>query len=139
MGTHVDSPLQRQWTSLLRRGRSFRIAAQVFGASLSSSRALKVKGPAVMRSMVIAGVRYRPLMATLSTHVLDTASGRPAPGVAVSLEKDGAVIARGVTDTDGRVAQLAGSLDPGRYRLLFETPGRFFRPPALQDGIRPAP
>src|SRR5256885_3648759 len=139
MGTHVDSPLQRQWTSLLRRGRSFRIAAQVFGASLSSSRALKVKGPAVMRSMVIAGVRYRPLMATLSTHVLDTASGRPAPGVAVSLEKDGAVIARGVTDTDGRVAQLAGSLDPGRYRLRFQLEGRLFPRLAPHIEIRPEP
>jgi 5-hydroxyisourate hydrolase len=79
-----------------------------------------------MRSIVIAGVRYRPRMATLSTHVLDTASGRPASGVAVSLEKDGAVITRGVTDGDGRIAQLAGALDPGRYRLVFELEGRFF-------------
>jgi 5-hydroxyisourate hydrolase len=81
--------------------------------------------------MVIAGVRYRPLMATLSTHVLDTASGRPASGVTVSLEKDGAVIARGLTDADGRIAQLAGSLAPGRYRIVFELEGRFFRRVAL--------
>src|SRR5256885_17222550 len=92
-----------------------------------------------MRSMIIAGVRYRPLMATLSTHVLDTASGRPAQGVAVSLEKDGAVIARGVTDTDGRVAQLAGSLDPGRYRLVFALEGRFFRRVALDVEIGSEP
>src|SRR2546430_16528394 len=72
-----------------------------------------------MRSIVIAGVRYRPLMATLSTHVLDTASGRPASGVSVSLEQDGAVVARGVTDADGRIAGLAASLAPGRYRLVF--------------------
>jgi 5-hydroxyisourate hydrolase len=85
--------------------------------------------------MVIAGVRYRPPMATLSTHVLDTASGRPAAGVAVSLEKDGAVIARGVTDADGRVAQLAATLDPGRYRLVFELDGRFFRRVALDVEI----
>lgn len=70
-------------------------------------------------------------MATLSTHILDTASGRPVSGVAVSLEKDGAVIARGVTDVDGRIAQLAGPLDPGRYRLVFELDGRFFRRVAL--------
>jgi 5-hydroxyisourate hydrolase len=82
--------------------------------------------------MVIAGVRYRPRMATLSTHVLDTATGRPAPGVAVSLEKDGAMIARGVTDADGRVAQLAASLDPGRYRIVFELGvNNFFRRVAL--------
>jgi len=86
--------------------------------------------------MAIAGVRYRPLMATLSTHVLDTASGRPTPGVAVSLEKDGAVIARGLTDADGRIAQLAGSLEPGTYRLVFELPtSGFFRRVALDVEI----
>jgi 5-hydroxyisourate hydrolase len=112
------------------------MAAHVFGACPSSRRALKVKGPAVMRSIVIAGVRYRPLMATLSTHVLDTASGRPARGVAISLEKDGAVIARGVTDADGRIAQLAGSLEPGRYRLVFDLDvNAFFRRVALDVEI----
>jgi len=88
-----------------------------------------------MRSIGIAGVRYRPLMATLSTHVLDTASGRPAPGVAVSLERDGAVVARGVTDGDGRIKELAGSLEPGRYRLIFELVGPFFRRVALDVDI----
>jgi 5-hydroxyisourate hydrolase len=88
-----------------------------------------------MRSIVIAGVRYRPLMASLSTHVLDTASGRPAAGVAVSLERDGAVIAHGVTDGDGRIAELAGALAPGRYRLVFELDGRFFRRVALDVDI----
>ena len=115
------------------------MAAQVLGASRSSRRALKVKRPAVMRSIVIAGVRYRPLMATLSTHVLDTATGRPASGIAVSLEKDGAVIARGVTDGDGRVAELAPSLAPGRYRLVFELQGRFFRRVALDVEIGSEP
>ena len=115
------------------------MAAQVFGAARSSRRALKVKRPAVMRSIVIAGVRYRPLMATLSTHVLDTATGRPALGIAVSLEKDGAVIARGVTDGDGRVAELASSLTPGRYRLVFELQGRFFRRVALDVEIGSEP
>jgi 5-hydroxyisourate hydrolase len=125
---------------LLRIGRSFRIAAQVLGASFSSRRALNVKGPAVIRSIGIAGVRYRPLMATLSTHVLDTASGRPASGVAVSLEKDGAVIARGVTDKDGRIAQLAGPLEPGRYRLIFDLDiGNFFRRIALDVEIGAEP
>lgn len=135
MGTHVDSPLQRQWTSLLRRGRSFRTAAHVFGALWSSKRALNVNGPAVIRSIGIAGVRYRPLMASLSTHVLDTASGRPAPGTRVSLEKDGAVVARGVTDADGRIGELAAALEPGRYRLVFELEGRFFRRVAIDVEI----
>ncbi|TMD51658.1 MAG: hydroxyisourate hydrolase [Chloroflexi bacterium] len=74
-------------------------------------------------------------MATLSTHVLDTASGRPASGVSVSLEQDGAVVARGVTDADGRIAELAASLAPGRYRLVFELDGRFFRRVALDVEI----
>lgn len=75
-------------------------------------------------------------MATLSTHILDTASGRPASGVAVSLEKDSAVIARGVTDDDGRIGQLAGSLEPGRYRLVFELEvNNFFRRVALDIEI----
>ena len=75
-------------------------------------------------------------MATLSTHVLDTASGRPSPGVAVWLEKDGAVIARGVTDADGRIARLADALDPGSYRLVFELAGKsFFRRVALDVEI----
>ena len=74
-------------------------------------------------------------MAALSTHVLDTATGRPASGVAVSLEKDGAVIARGVTDPDGRIKELAASLSPGRYRLIFELDGRFFRRVALDVEI----
>ncbi len=89
-----------------------------------------------MRSMAIAGVRYRPRMATLSTHILDTASGRPASGVAVSLERGNAVLARGVTDDDGRIGELAGSLEPGRYRLVFElaTSG-FFRRVALDIEI----
>ena len=72
-------------------------------------------------------------MATLSTHVLDTASGRPAPGVAVSLEKDGAVLARGVTDADGRIAQLAGTLAPGRYRLVFDLGAASFFPRVALD------
>jgi 5-hydroxyisourate hydrolase len=75
-------------------------------------------------------------MATLSTHILDTASGRPTSGVAVSLEMDGKVIARGVTERDGRVAQLAASLTPGLYRLVFELDAsNFFRRVALDVEI----
>jgi 5-hydroxyisourate hydrolase len=75
-------------------------------------------------------------MATLSTHILDTATGRPASGVAVSLEKDGAVIARGVTDDDGRIGQVADSLEPGRYRLVFDLGvSNFFRRVALDVEI----
>ncbi|WP_426565985.1 hydroxyisourate hydrolase [Angustibacter sp. McL0619] len=62
-------------------------------------------------------------MTSISTHVLDTALGRPARGVPVRLEtQDGTVLAEAVTDDDGRVGQLGGDdLAPGRVRLVFDT------------------
>ena len=61
-------------------------------------------------------------MATLSTHVLDTAAGRPAAGVPVALlDLDGEVLAEAETDDDGRVASLGGDLAVGTYRLRFVT------------------
>ena len=44
-------------------------------------------------------------MSQVTTHVLDTALGRPAAGVDVTLEQDGTVVARGTTDPDGRVVE----------------------------------
>ena len=68
-------------------------------------------------------------MSTVTTHVLDTARGRPAAGVTVRLEQvadGGSVLARAVTDDDGRVGSLgADELAPGDYRLVFET-GSYF-------------
>ncbi len=58
--------------------------------------------------------------ASLSTHVLDTTTGRPAAGVAVVLERDGAVIASATTDADGRIRELGSGLAAGRYRLAFD-------------------
>jgi 5-hydroxyisourate hydrolase len=63
---------------------------------------------------------------SLSTHVLDTASGRPAADVPVSLHRDGSEIASARTDADGR-ARLADDLAPGRYGLVFVPPSPFFR------------
>jgi 5-hydroxyisourate hydrolase len=66
-------------------------------------------------------------MATLSTHVLDTAAGRPAAGIAERLEnRAGADLDSGVTDADGRVGSLGGELSLGGYALRFETNGVFF-------------
>ena len=60
---------------------------------------------------------------SLSTHVLDTTLGKPAAGVRVRLEtrRDAKVIATAKTDADGRIKELARDLDPGVYRLVFET------------------
>ena len=60
-------------------------------------------------------------MSTLSTHILDISTGRPAQGVRVVLEREGALIASGITDDNGRIGELrAGSLTTGRYRLTAE-------------------
>jgi 5-hydroxyisourate hydrolase len=63
---------------------------------------------------------------SVSTHVLDTAAGKPAVGVRVELAQQREVVASGKTDADGRIAQLAGDLEPGRYELMFWPPSPFF-------------
>ena len=74
---------------------------------------------------------------SLSTHVLDTAAGRPAAAVAVALFRDSEPIAAVETDADGR-ARLGEALPPGAYRLVFHPPYPFFRRVELeielQDG-----
>jgi 5-hydroxyisourate hydrolase len=57
---------------------------------------------------------------TLSTHILDTAQGRPAAGVAIRLLQGETVLFSGATDQDGRCPALRGlTLAAGRYRLEF--------------------
>ena len=63
---------------------------------------------------------------SLSTHVLDTAAGKPAAGVPVELHRNGELVASMETDADGR-ARLSDELDPGRYTLGFTPPSPFFR------------
>ncbi len=65
---------------------------------------------------------------SLSTHVLDTARGRPAAGVAVMLERrtehgSWQRVGGGVTDEDGRIPDLleAAPAVSGRHRLTFDT------------------
>jgi len=67
----------------------------------------------------------------ISTHVLDTARGKPASGVPVVLEIRSAAagdtwkeLARAATDGDGRVRPLLPAdtaLVPGTYRIIFAT------------------
>ncbi|QUR69335.1 hydroxyisourate hydrolase [Mycobacterium spongiae] len=65
-------------------------------------------------------------MTHLSTHVLDATSGRPAPGVAVTLtDSRGAVLATATTDDEGRIGALAPGELSGVYRLTFDT-GSYF-------------
>lgn len=63
----------------------------------------------------------------LSTHVLDIAAGRPAAGVAVTVSvRKGdtwVTVGRGVTDDDGRIADVLGDepLEAAIYRIGFST------------------
>ena len=58
---------------------------------------------------------------SLSTHVLDATTGRPAAGVRVELRGG----ATGVTDADGRLALVPGELPAGEHELTFDT-GAYF-------------
>ena len=57
-------------------------------------------------------------MSTFSTHVLDTALGKPAAGIAVTLATGANVICSGTTDADGRYRD-ALVLAVGDYQLTF--------------------
>jgi 5-hydroxyisourate hydrolase len=68
----------------------------------------------------------------ITTHVLDTAAGRPAAAVSVLLEKqtpDGwRKVGKGATDVDGRCQNLLSAGEPfetGVYRLTFGS-GTYF-------------
>jgi 5-hydroxyisourate hydrolase len=76
----------------------------------------------------------------LTTHVLDTANGVPAAGMAVELwrmEPEPVLITRGVTNADGRTeAPLldAASFAAGRYELRFEV-GPYFAARGADPGF----
>lgn len=74
-------------------------------------------------------------MAKITTHVLDTARGRPAAGVGIVLERQvqtmsGSSFERvhgGATDEDGRLKTLTDpdGVPAGTYRLTFDVAGYF--------------
>ncbi len=81
-------------------------------------------------------------MSTISTHVLDTALGRPAAGIGVTLERvavslgdsgsgdDTSVIGVGATDADGRLRELVApgvAIGQGVYQLRFAVDEYFAR------------
>jgi len=66
-------------------------------------------------------------LATLSTHVLDVATGQPAAGLRVTLGTSSAT-----TDPNGRIADLTGGgVNPGIYRMLFDVGAYFQNAPHL--------
>jgi len=71
-------------------------------------------------------------MARLSTHVLDTANGRPAVGLQVKLFTCGRLLKEVFTNSDGRTSEplLSGDrIEPGVYELVFSV-GAYFGTPA---------
>jgi 5-hydroxyisourate hydrolase len=67
----------------------------------------------------------------ITTHVLDTAAGRPGRGIAIELERAEHgiwhLVGGGVTDDDGRLRTLtpAGPVAAGTYRIRFQV-GPYF-------------
>jgi len=76
----------------------------------------------------------------LTTHVLDTAHGRPAAGMRIELHRleRGEKIPLGdcLTNADGRPSSpllSGGAMTPGKYRLLFHV-GAYFTAAGSADG-----
>ena len=68
----------------------------------------------------------------LTTHVLDTSTGKPAEALTIRLQErnrnNWQTIAQGVTNADGRVTELLPPervLSAGEYKLVFETASYF--------------
>ncbi len=71
-------------------------------------------------------------MSQITTHILDTAKGKPAAGIRISIYQgandEWTEIIWGVTNTDGRITDLLKSdvtLQRGIYKLRFETKDYF--------------
>lgn len=70
------------------------------------------------------------MTSAITTHVLDTALGRPAAGVPVTLSVATAdtwrPLAEAITDADGRVTTLGPArIAAGRYRITLDTESYF--------------
>jgi len=83
-------------------------------------------------------------MSRISTHVLDTATGKPAAGVPVRLQRQNSsgnwtTVSSARTNEDGRCTELlpeGASLAAGAYRLSFDT-AIYFAACGV-DGLYPA-
>jgi 5-hydroxyisourate hydrolase len=70
---------------------------------------------------------------SLTTHVLDTANGRPAAGVQIELACPDGTRRSVATDADGR-ARLADELTAGEHELVFAV-GDYFGERAFLDRV----
>jgi len=73
----------------------------------------------------------------ITTHVLDTAIGKPGKGIVISLHaanETNSCIASGITNADGRIPDLlppARTLSPGYYKMVFQC-GKYFKAQQLK-------
>ncbi|MQA60639.1 MAG: hydroxyisourate hydrolase [Actinophytocola sp.] len=77
---------------------------------------------------------------SLSTHVLDAATGRPAAGIRVRMEshENGAwvTMAEAATDADGRIREFTeAGPRAGMHRLVFDTAGYFDGTPSFYPEV----
>lgn len=73
----------------------------------------------------------------LTTHVLDTARGRPAAGLRIELVRDGATVAEAATNVDGRTdgpILPEARFETGTYELRFHA-GDWLRAEGLDDAF----
>lgn len=73
-----------------------------------------------------------PGVSPITTHVLDTALGKPAAGLPISISiqqnEEWKLLGNGVTNKDGRIADLLPAdkpLQPGTYQMRFDTSAYF--------------
>ena len=76
----------------------------------------------------------------LSTHVLDTSTGRPASAMPLRLERRNTagefeLLREAKTDADGRVKDLQPTLAAGIYRLTFDTKMYFGNEPSFYPSV----
>lgn len=71
-------------------------------------------------------------MSQLTTHILDTSKGQPAPGITIILYRSETnawtELTRGITNADGRIPDLLKKeeiLQNGSYKMRFETKDYF--------------
>lgn len=104
-----------------------------FSSGGPAETACKPPAPQTVRHLVQTIERAKrefEMPSQITTHILDTALGKPAEGVTISLQKsDGSEIASGKTNADGRISDLLGdgvALEPGVYKMVFQT-GEYYK------------
>ena len=56
----------------------------------------------------------------ISTHILDTHLGKPAPNVTVRLIYQNQLMSEGFTNQDGRISFNVQTLQAGHYKLIYD-------------------